>query len=482
MAWNYKHNTTLPNGTIINAPDDTLRGNVCYIAKNGYINQAAVSAVNASAQIGSADFPYLSFTIYKADIATHSIYSSVIGKGEYTDQNLGDLTNYDLTSDEKYAAKFQGNGSAVFATRVGSSLVGGVITKSFNYLWVTGYAVANGIRYNFLNCIIDFIHAPESHHTMKRCVFLADIQYYNTGDFYFNGALFYNVNADISGNNVVVENAIFFNTVTKASSIARLNKNTNIFWNGSIQVGASTYDISAAISAGKTEATIQTEIGTLFSVTFQGRIINPHFINAAKGNLNMDYINYATDVAKILTAQVSYPNVAKRGVKCEWDAVLATSDFIFSASSPHYSALDGFNGLICRNLNADGSIVNTAYDTVAVSKIITLPLVAVLDFLLQFGTFGAGALEWDELYVRAVASGAVEDEYSIASGYKASYTANVFTCDWPRFYLNREQKCNKVGDKALGSIDKGAYNLDEARSIFKTGAIEFQFILVKRGV
>lgn len=477
MAWNYKHNTTLPNNVVVDANDNNLRGNVCYIdATNGYANQAAVTAVNPAAEVGSANYPYNSFTNYKADIGTHGIYISIIAKGVYSDENLGVLTNYCIVGDEKWNVKFIGSGINAFCSSIGNTASNyGVWYCYFHrYTFISSYA-----EQRILNSIIDCpLKTAGNSSDIHNNIILGNrttTQYstFDEGNIYFNNS----VTINFWG----FTKTICYNVTLTCDTITIINNSTNIFWLGTITVGGNSYDIAAAIGLGKSEATIQSEIGTLFGVTFVGRILNPRFINTAKGNFAGDWINYPTETG-VIFAIVTSSSAYRKGIKCEWDAVLATSDYIFSASSPHYSALDGFNGLICRNLNADGSIVNTAYDTVAVSKIITLPLVAVLDFLLQFGTFGAGALEWDELYVRAVASGAVEDEYSITSGYEASYTANVFTCDWPRFYLNREQKCNKVGDKALGSIDKGAYNLDEARSIFKTGAIEFQFILVKRGV
>ena len=478
--WNYKHNIALPSGQIVNCPDSKLRGNVCYIAKWGYANQAAVDLVDPTAQIGSLDYPFNSFTNYKATIATHLIYLSVIDKGVYEEGGFEDLSLYTIVGDSLHNAIFQGNGAQTFATYIGNpGGRNGVYRLRFkNYTSIKSAYSPISMYFCFCESRV-YQYGNTTNAYIQNCIILADFSEVGGNEkqnYYFNN----NVSFGITVNEAVY-GAIFYNSAITLPSINIINHNSIVIYNGSITVGANTYDLSMAIALDKDEGTIQSEIGTLFGVTFVGRIINPHPINAAKGNFNMDYINYASDVNTILTAQSSYPNVVKKGIKLEWNNTISNSDFIFDETHPNFSVNDGFGGLKCYNLNQDGTIIDVNLDVIAVSKIYTLSEMLSLYFASQFGKIGAGYYDFDEIYVRAVLTGNVKDTYNNAN-YNISYSTGVASCDLPRMFFNREQKVNKIGDMGLGNIDLGNYDINEARNIFRLSALEFQFIFIKRGV
>lgn len=482
--WNYDNGTTLRSSTTVSYPATNLRGNVVYVhATEGYADQAAVNTETGSdgSEIGSYNYPYNSILSAIGDYGTHGLLH-YITRGDFAESAFSpSVSGMAIYSDEKYKTKFTGTGNLLS--------VGGDRYVRFYDVWISA-TYSNICSAGVLFVDYSIIESPKLAGTgyarLTGNIITASLGSGQSTALLYN--IIYNSAVVMSSNTGYSSN---YNIIINCdTTIASLSYNLyNVYWLGSITYSGNTYDLDTDIGTGETEATMiancNTALSTSFSTSDIGFLV-ANFINTAKGNFLLDFLNYGSAVTALLTRLNSFSSGASsyfpRGVKLEWDTTEANSDYIFSSSSPLYSTDDGFNGLECQNLNADGSIINTANDTVAVSKIIDLSSQEVLDFLNQFGTFGAGMFDFDELYVRAVLTGNVEDVFNTANGYTANYIADVWSSNLPRMILNREQKVNKVGDISLGKIDLGTFNLNEARNIYKVTASQFQFIAVKKGV
>lgn len=476
--WNKGNGYTLKSGIVIIEPSSILRGNVCRIAVGGYATQAEVTAIDASAEIGSRDYPYKDYTTYKAAIGTHGNYDAIIYEGNYTDENLGTLANYRIYADTNAGGvKCSGSGIYPFCSVAND---GATIKSYANFfdLWFKNYTkVAN--YGGCADCIIDCLtFSQTSNSYCDGCLLLGDVYIWNANASKNN----YVYNCSVTDIGAGDEKTIYHNAIINIASITNINSSTVVIWGGIITVGANTYDVSAAIGLGKSEATIQSEIGTMFGVSFIARIIEPPIINGAKGNFNFDIENYPTETENII-AIIGNSNYAKRGLKLEWNETEADSDYIYSATSPHYSASDGFSGLTCQNVDTDGQVTTSSNDAVWVSKIFTLSEAVSLSNFIQTGKLNGLDLEFDECYFRGVSqSGQDVEDYFNSTGYTCSYSGGVFTCDLPRFKMNWDSRCNKENNSAFGLIENGSYDLDGVNDEFWAGVIEFQLIFVKRGV
>ena len=453
--WNYRHGDILPNGLVINAPNDNVVGNVVYVDQNN--PNASDSAPNA----GCANVPR---------ITINDSVTLIVADGTYN-TNISGWLFHTVIANNKLKVRL------ITAPEIAENQI-------------------------FFNIVIDFVKVSSE---VGSCRYVGCIlNKKTTSSTSSTSNLILKTNTIPSQKSVLISvnalstNGLHYNCVppTQTSATGFYNK---VFWLGTLNLNTYTSDLNticAQIDAGTiTEnqgiAQVETDLGLAVNTLKNNgfRLLNPHFINIAKGNFNIDFLNY--DCTAILALRDSWGWIINRGVRCEYP-----TDFVgASGFGETPNAADGFNGaLYSRNIDAAGAITNTAYDTVLVSKKYVLPTAYTLENINFFDKlisteFKLNATENDgtdtpncyTYYFIGVKAGVLESVFN-STNNTFSYNAGVLTCDFPRFMWNHTTQLNKDDNTIYGQIENGTFDLDYMRNIFKAGVKEFRLIAVKKGV
>jgi hypothetical protein len=471
--WYYKHGVTLPTlynaPTVVVAPDDNVVGNVRYIDPNH--PNASDTATNR----GCANVPYKTHEKFSADSAVTTI--GIYAKGVYT--IAYDTTGKNYLADVPWSVVFKGTGTQDIDIR---DFHGIIFDTGLLFIQTGGASIQTKCIYNtpiqrIISCYKGLILKDVSAAILGyQCVFVGA----NLSNFNSSACLFYNC----------------VRTITTLSYLY-----SGVYWLGTLNYNSLTSDLNTICPLiGTTYPTendaiakVETDLGlaanTLKNNGF--RLLNPHFINIAKGNFNIDWLNY--DCTAILTFRDSWDWIINRGVRNEYPLDFVGAVGAGFGEEPNLA--DGFGGeLYSRNINSSGAITNTAYDTVLVSKKYTLPQAYTLenvnffDKLLSTAFAGLTATENTgtdtpncyTYYLIGVKTGTLESVFN-STNNTFSYSG-VLTCDFPRFMWNRSTQLNKDDNTIYGQIENGTYDLNYMRNIYNAGVKEFRLIAVKKGV
>ena len=449
-------------GVVIAAPDDNVKGNVAYV------DSSHPDASDVAANAGCVNVPFVTL---EAAGASGSLML-IVAKGVYTFTSPLKVT---VVSDTLFSVVVNASGGGNCRVGIVRGVFGGTGSNNPTDTFQINSILdnPNAVIVQARNCLV--LKLPAVYGLFRNHVFISQ----TVGS----------TSADIL--------SLFYNCVVSRTVESYMYDRT--FWLGTLNYNGLTSDLGTicpligttyateADAIAKVETDLALTAGDLAGNGF--RLLNPHFINSAKGNFNIDFENY--DCTEILAIRDANEWIINRGVRCEFP-----TDFVGGAGFGHSPDTgDGFSGeLYSRNINSSGAITDAGDDMVLVSKKYTLSVPMTLENINYFDKLITSALELSAtvndgtdtpnlytFYLIGVPFGSLETDWNNGRN-SFSYSAGVLTTDFPIFILNRETELNKVGNSIFGKIDNGTFDLDEARNIFEAGLKQFRIIAVKKGV